>query len=87
MGRAAARTSSPSARPDSLDNDHTGWLFRTQDVAGGGNLWVLRFPGEESRFIGSLKTGQDVCTSPVRDAVKTMRVCHTIFAQALERGP
>lgn len=67
-----------------LDGDYSGQLFRTQDIAGSEQNFVFGgFRNKNREFIESLKSGVDVCSSPFRDTIKTMRVCHTILAQAL----
>lgn len=67
-----------------LDGDYEGQLFRTQDVAGSDQNFVYGgFRNKNREFIDSLKSGVDVCSSPFSDTIKTMRVCHTILAQAL----
>jgi len=40
------------------------------------------FRAKSREFIDSLKSGEDGCSSPFRDAVKTMEVCHAILARA-----
>jgi predicted dehydrogenase len=68
-----------------LDNDYKGQIFRAHDVAGSDQNFVYGgFRTKNREFIESLKSGSDVCSSPFRDTIKTMRVCHTILAQALE---
>ncbi|ODT82639.1 MAG: hypothetical protein ABS76_06120 [Pelagibacterium sp. SCN 64-44] len=70
-----------------LDNDYRGETLTTQDAAGSDQNFVFGgFAAKNREFIDSLKTGQDVCSSPFRDTVKTMRVCQTILAQAQEAG-
>lgn len=67
-----------------LDGDYAGQMFHTQDIAGSDHNFVYGgFRNKNREFIESLKSGTDVCSSPFRDTVKTMRVCHTILAQAL----
>mgnify|MGYP001100477503 CR=1 FL=1 len=63
---------------------YQGQVFRTQDVAGSEQNFVFGgFRNKNREFIESLKSGADLCSSPFRDTIKTMRVCHTILAQAL----
>ena len=70
-----------------LDGDYKGEIFRTQDIAGSDQNFIYGgFRNKNREFIDSLKLGADVCSSPFRDTVKTMRVCHSILAQALEEG-
>jgi hypothetical protein len=67
-----------------LDGDYAGQVFRTQDVAGSDQNFVYGgFRNKNREFIESLKSGVDACSSPFRDTIKTMRICHTILAQAL----
>ncbi|WP_439601875.1 Gfo/Idh/MocA family protein [Devosia sp.] len=67
-----------------LDGDYQGQVFRTQDVAGSEQNFVFGgFRNKNREFIESLKSGADLCSSPFRDTIKTMRVCHTILTQAL----
>jgi virulence factor len=68
-----------------LEGNYAGEVFRTQDVAQSDKNFVYGgFRNKNREFIDSLKSGIDVCSSPFRDTIKTMRVCHTMLAQALE---
>jgi virulence factor len=70
-----------------VDNDYDGRTITTQLAARSDELRVFGgFAAKNGEFIESLKTGIDVCSSPFRDAVKTMRVCETILAQARQAG-
>jgi predicted dehydrogenase len=70
-----------------LDNDYAGETLTTQGAAGSGESYVFGgFAAKNREFIDSLKQGVDVCSSPFRDTVKTMRVCETILAQARAAG-
>ena len=70
-----------------LDGDYEGEHIHTGQVAGSDDFHVLGgFKAKTREFIDSLRTGEDVCTSPFRDAVKTMRVCYAILGQALASG-
>ena len=70
-----------------LDGDYNGTIFRTRDVAGSDQNFIYGgFRNKNREFIDSVKSGVDVCSSPFRDTIKTMRVCHTILAHALEQG-
>jgi virulence factor len=70
-----------------LDNNYKGETLTTRDAAGSDqNFMFGGFAAKNREFIDSLKTGKDVCSSPFRDTVKTMRVCETILAQALQAG-
>jgi virulence factor len=70
-----------------LDGNYEGETFDTKAVSGGDELYVFGgFRAKNREFIDSLKSGVDGCTSPFRDTVKTMRICHTILGQALEAG-
>ena len=69
-----------------LDGDYQGQVFRTHDVAASDQNFVYGgFRNKNREFIDSLKSGVDTCSSPFRDTVKTMRVCHTVLAQALAK--
>jgi virulence factor len=70
-----------------LDNSYKGESLTTQEAANSDQNFVFGgFQAKNREFIDSLKTGNDVCSSPFRDTVKTMRVCQTILAQAQEAG-
>jgi predicted dehydrogenase len=70
-----------------LGGDYEGEVVRTQDAAGSAEPFVYGgFLHKNREFIDSLKSGVDSCSSPFRDTLKTMRVCHTILAQALASG-
>jgi virulence factor len=70
-----------------FDNDYNGQTITTQQAARSDELRIFGgFAAKNGEFIESLKTGVDVCSSPFRDAVKTMRVCETILAQARQAG-
>jgi hypothetical protein len=70
-----------------LEGNYAGETFNTKDVAGSDQNYVYGgFRAKNREFIDSLKSGTDVCSSPFRDTIKTMRVCHTILSQALEAG-
>ncbi|MBO9591219.1 Gfo/Idh/MocA family oxidoreductase [Devosia sp.] len=70
-----------------LDNDYKGETLTTQDAAGSDQNFVFGgFAAKNREFIDSLKSGTDLCSSPFRDTVKTMRVCQTILAQAQAAG-
>jgi virulence factor len=69
-----------------LGGDYKGQVFRTQDIAGDDRNFVYGGFREKNReFIDSLKSGVDRCSSPFRDTIKTMRVCHAILALALQK--
>jgi len=70
-----------------IDDDYNGQTITTQQAARSDELRVYGgFAAKNGEFIESLKTGVDVCSSPFRDAVKTMRICETILAQAHQAG-
>ena len=70
-----------------LGGEYEGTVVRTQDVAGSEEPFIYGgFRNKNREFIDSLKSGIDICSSPFRDTLKTMRVCHTILAQALTSG-
>ena len=70
-----------------LGGEYEGTVVRTQDVAGSEEPFIYGgFRNKNREFIDSLKSGIDTCSSPFRDTLKTMRVCHTILAQALTSG-
>ena len=65
------------------DGDTGGRVYRTQDVAGGDELYVYGgFQAKNREFIDCLKTGTQP-SSNFSDAVKTMEVAHMILAQSL----
>ena len=70
-----------------LSGDYEGKFVRTQDAAGSEEPFIYGgFRNKNREFIDSLKSGVDVCSSPFRDTLKTMRVCHTILALDLNGG-
>jgi predicted dehydrogenase len=70
-----------------LDNNYKGETLTTQQAANSDQNFVFGgFANKNREFIDSLKSGADVCSSPFRDTVKTMRVCETILAQAYAAG-
>jgi len=65
-----------------LDNNYAGERFDTKEIAGSNELYVYGgFRQKNREFIDSLKTGVDVCSSPFRDTVKTMKVCLEILGR------
>ena len=57
------------------------------EVAGGTTKWEeFGFRDKNLEFIDSLKTGEDVTTSPFRDCIKTMEIAEKILAMALLNG-
>ena len=69
------------------DGDYHGIEYDTKAVAGSDQNFVYGgFQAKNREFIDSLKTGQDVTSSPFRDCVKTMEVAEKILAQALLHG-
>ena len=69
------------------DGDYDGVEYDGVEVAGGGTNWeAFGFRDKNREFIDSLKTGEEVTTSPFRDCVKTMEVAETILASALLNG-
>ena len=69
------------------DGDYDGVEYDGVEVAGGETNWeAFGFRDKNREFIDSLKTGEEVTTSPFRDCVKTMEVAETILASALLNG-
>ncbi len=69
------------------DGDYQGKMYDTKEVAGSDQNFVYGgFRAKNREFIDSLKTGQDVTSSPFRDCVKTMEVAEKVLARALLRG-
>jgi virulence factor len=70
-----------------LDDNYEGETLTTQQAANSDQNFVYGgFAAKSREFIDSLKTGDELCSSPFRDTVKTMRICQTILSQALEAG-
>ena len=44
------------------------------------------FRAKNRKFIDSVKTGQEMTSSPFHDCVKTMEIAETILARALLKG-
>ena len=66
------------------DGDYDGVEYDTRKVAGSEEKYVFAgFRNKNREFIDSIKTGNEVTSSPFRDCVKTMEVAETILAQAL----
>ena len=64
-----------------------GAEYDAKQVAGSSDVYVYGgFQAKNREFVQSLKTGQDVTSSPFRDAVKTMEVAEKILAKALLSG-
>jgi virulence factor len=69
------------------DGDYEGVEHDCFEVAGGTTNWeAFGFRDKNREFINSLKTGEDVTTSPFRDCIKTMEVAEKILALALLQG-
>ena len=69
------------------DGDYEGVTYDCFEVAGGETNWeAFGFRDKNREFIDSLKTGEDVTTSPFRDCIKTMEVAEKILAMALLNG-
>ena len=69
------------------DGDYDGRVFDAFEVAGSNRNYVFGgFRAKNREFIDSLRSGEEVTSSPFRDTVKTMEVCETILAQALLSG-
>jgi virulence factor len=69
------------------EGDYAGVEYDTKVVAGSDKNFVYGgFQAKNREFIDSLKTGEEVTSSPFRDCVKTMEVAEKILAQALLRG-
>ena len=68
-----------------LDNNYEGETLTTEEAAGSDKNFIFGgFAAKNREFIDSLKTGEQLCSSPFRDTVKTMRVCQAILGRALE---
>ena len=66
------------------DGDYEGEEHDCFEVAGGKSNWeAFGFRDKNREFIDSIKTGNDVTSSPFRDCVKTMQIAEVILAQAL----
>jgi virulence factor len=69
------------------DGDYQGVVYDARQVAGSDQNFVYGgFQAKNREFIDSLKTGQDVTSSPFRDCVKTMEVAEKVLAVALLNG-
>ena len=69
------------------DGDYDGEVFDCDEVAGGSTKWESGgFRDKNREFIDSVKTGEDVTTSPFRDCLKTMEVAEKILASAVLVG-
>jgi virulence factor len=69
------------------DGDYEGEEHDCFEVAGGKSNWeAFGFRDKNREFIDSIKTGNDVTSSPFRDCVKTMQIAEVILAQALLSG-
>jgi len=70
-----------------VDGDYEGKAFDAKEVAASDEFYVYGgFRNKNREFIDSLKYAKDVCSSPFRDALKTMEICEIILAQALLNG-
>jgi predicted dehydrogenase len=68
------------------DGDTKGICYSTADVAGSDELFIYGGFREKNReFIQSILKGKEITSSPFRDALKTMKICETILAQAILR--
>jgi predicted dehydrogenase len=66
------------------DGDCKGVEYDCFEVAGSKTDWgAFGFRDKNREFIDSLKTGNEVTSSPFRDCLKTMQVAEKILAQAL----
>jgi predicted dehydrogenase len=69
------------------DGDVVGTAYNARAVADSDETFVFGgFRAKNREFITSLKTGEEVTSSPFRDAVKTMEVAEKILARALLGG-
>jgi predicted dehydrogenase len=69
------------------DGDTDGEEYDCYEVAGGQTKWEAGgFRDKNREFVDSVKTGEDVTSSPFRDCVKTMEVAEKILANALLAG-
>ena len=70
-----------------LDGDYEGQRVTTEEAAGSDEKFITGgFQAKNREFIDSLQTGEDVCSSPFSDTVKTMEICEAILAQAVLNG-
>jgi len=68
------------------DGDTKGVCYTATDIAGSDELFIYGGFREKNReFIQSILTGKEITSSPFRDALKTMKICETILAQAILR--
>jgi predicted dehydrogenase len=66
-----------------VEGDYQGKVFDAKEVAGSDELYVYGgFYAKNREFIDSLKSGQEVTSSPFRDCLKTMEVAERVLAQA-----
>ena len=57
------------------DGDTKGVEYDAREVAGGDQTFIFGgFQAKNREFVDSLKTGEEVTTSPFRDCLKTMEV-------------
>ncbi|MGW5363613.1 Gfo/Idh/MocA family protein [Actinopolymorpha pittospori] len=68
------------------DGDTEGTMYDTRTVAGSDELHVYGgFRRKNREFVDSLLAGEELTSSPFRDALKTMEVAEQILAQAVLR--
>lgn len=69
------------------DGDVQGVVYDAREVAKSDQLFAYGgFQAKNREFVDSLKTGQDLTSSPFRDCLKTMEVAEKILARAILAG-
>src|SRR5690606_38692907 len=69
------------------DGDTEGRAYDTTEVADSDELYVYGgFRAKSHEFVTSIKTGDDLTSSPFRDCLKTMEVAEKILARAILAG-
>ena len=69
------------------EGDYEGVRYDSKVISGSDELYVYGgFQRKNREFINSLLSGKEETSSPFSDALKTMKVCETILAQALIGG-
>jgi len=69
------------------DGKGEGVKYDSKEIAGSNEVNVYGgFQRKSREFINSVLSDREETSSPFSDALKTMRVCETILAQALIEG-
>ena len=80
------RKKTPARRNLYRSGDYDGVAYDTRDVTGSDELYMFGgFQAKNREFIDSLKTGEDVTSSPFRDTRKTMQIAEMILAKEVLR--